>query len=193
MPMGILLFSPYAKLMYFNKEADLFMKRMHLPEEIPAFCRRIFDSSHSALPSLTSKEIVLRRKPEGSLNYWLFRLRVIQMPVKYLSVYISEESVIDRLNLDEVRNRYRLTRREVDVMRCMLRGLTIVHIAQDLGLKEQTVKEYLSNIYMKLGVKNKFETMSLILGSGEFYYNVSDSSSSSYLEKMKLLDSDKAV
>jgi hypothetical protein len=94
MPMGILLFSPDAKIMYSNKEADLFMKRMHLPEEIPAFCWRIFDSWHSPRPFLPSKEIVLRRKPERSLNYWFFGLRVIQMPAKYLSVYMSEESVI---------------------------------------------------------------------------------------------------
>jgi DNA-binding CsgD family transcriptional regulator len=193
MPMGILLFSPDVEIMYSNKEANLFMKCMRLPEEIPSFCRRIFDSWYSPRPFLNSKEIVLRRKPQGSLNYWLFRLRVIEMPARYLSVYMNEESVIDRLNLDEVRNRYRLTRREVDVMRRMLRGMTIVHIAQDLALKEQTVKEYLSNIYIKLEVKSKFEAMSLILGSGEFYYDVIDSSSSIYLEQMKLFDVDKPV
>jgi hypothetical protein len=35
--------------------------------------------------------------------------------------------------------------------------------------------------------------MSLILGSGEFYYDVIDSSSSIYLEQMKLFDVDKPV
>ena len=193
MPMGVLIFSHDAKLIYSNKEAGLFMERMSLPEEIPSFCRRIFDAWHLPQPFLNSKEIVLRRKPDGSANYWLFRFRVIPMPVELVSVYMSEESVVDRLNLDEVRRRYRLTRREVDVMRRMLRGLTIAHIARDLALKEQTVKEYLSNLYMKLEVRNKFGAMSLVLGSGEFYYNVTDSTDATYLERMKLSEGDEPV
>lgn len=186
MPTGMLLFSPDAEIIYFNNEADLFMQRMSLPEEVPSFCRLMFDPWRRSKPFLNGKEIILRKKPEGSLNYWLFRFRAFHVPLDFVGVYLTEESVTDRLNLDEVRRHYRLTRREVDVVRCMLRGLAIANIAQAMGLKEQTVREYLSNIYLKLEVSNKCEATSLILGSSEFYYSTNDQSTSSSVDQTSL-------
>ena len=49
----------------------------------------------------------------------------------------------------------RLTARERQVARAVARGHSNREIARGLGVKEQTVKNHLSAIYAKLGVRNR--------------------------------------
>ena len=70
--------------------------------------------------------------------------------------------------LVEISGRFRLTQRETDVLRHMLKGLKNASIADRLKIAEQTVKDHLSKIYRKIGVENKFELMhSLVKTSNE--------------------------
>jgi diguanylate cyclase (GGDEF)-like protein len=63
--------------------------------------------------------------------------------------------------------RFGLTRREADVLKRLLDGLKNAEIAVNMAIAEQTVKDHLSRIYKKMGVKNRFELMrSLIKASG---------------------------
>jgi DNA-binding NarL/FixJ family response regulator len=48
-----------------------------------------------------------------------------------------------------------LTRREVEVLRHVAKGMTNGQIAQALWVTEETVKFHLSNIYRKIGVNNR--------------------------------------
>ena len=48
-----------------------------------------------------------------------------------------------------------LSPRELDIARLLIDGLTNEQIAQELSLSINTIKKYLSNMYTKLGVKNR--------------------------------------
>jgi diguanylate cyclase (GGDEF)-like protein len=61
--------------------------------------------------------------------------------------------------LRDMKARFRLTRRETDTLRILLEGLKNAAIAEKLMISEQTVKDHLSRIYKKIGVKNRFELM----------------------------------
>ena len=50
-----------------------------------------------------------------------------------------------------------LSKREEDVVRCVAEGLTNREIAKELGLRENTVKNYLFRIFDKLGISNRVE------------------------------------
>ena len=52
---------------------------------------------------------------------------------------------------------HRMTRREADVARLAVDGLSNREIARELGLAEHTVKNYLFKIFDKLGVSNRVE------------------------------------
>jgi len=52
-----------------------------------------------------------------------------------------------------------LSRREVEVVRCVAEGLSNREIAQRLGLTEHTVKNYLFRIFDKLGVSKRVEVV----------------------------------
>ncbi len=52
-----------------------------------------------------------------------------------------------------------LSRREIEVVRCVAEGLSNREIAQRLGLTEHTVKSYLFRIFDKLGVSKRVEVV----------------------------------
>jgi two-component system, NarL family, nitrate/nitrite response regulator NarL len=64
-----------------------------------------------------------------------------------------------------------LSKREEDVVRCAVEGLTNREIAHELGISENTVKNYLFRIFDKLGISNRVELIlyavsNLVNGNG---------------------------
>ncbi len=62
-----------------------------------------------------------------------------------------------------------LSKRELEVVRCLADGLTNREIATRLGLSQHTIKNYLFRVFDKLGVSSRLELLSLTLtqpGSG---------------------------
>jgi DNA-binding NarL/FixJ family response regulator len=63
-----------------------------------------------------------------------------------------------------------LSKREMDVVRCLAEGLTNREIAERLGLSQHTIKNYLFRVFDKLGVSNRLELLFLTLnqpGAGQ--------------------------
>ncbi len=52
-----------------------------------------------------------------------------------------------------------LTKREIDIMNHLSKGLLYKEIAKDMGISIQTVKNHLKNIYPKLHVNNRSEAI----------------------------------
>ena len=55
-----------------------------------------------------------------------------------------------------------LTRRERDVLELMVQSLDNTQIARTLSLAEQTVRNYISTIYSKLGVEHRMDVLKII-------------------------------
>src|SRR6185295_564116 len=55
------------------------------------------------------------------------------------------------------RERFRLTRREVEITSAVVSGLSNREIASKLSLSEDTVKHHLTNIFDKMGASNRLE------------------------------------
>lgn len=67
-----------------------------------------------------------------------------------LAKYINEKKSKKHVELfDE------LSKREIDIAKMMIKGLNNKEISSDLFLTEGTVKNYISSIYSKLGVKDR--------------------------------------
>jgi len=56
-----------------------------------------------------------------------------------------------------------LSKREIDVVRCVTEGLTNREIADRLGLSQHTIKNHLFRIFDKLGVSNRIELLFVTL------------------------------
>ncbi len=81
-----------------------------------------------------------------------------QMSLIIQALFSSQEfSAVNALGIDE------LSKRELEVVDFVARGLTNRKIAERLGLSQHTVKNYLFRIFEKLGVSSRFELVSFIL------------------------------
>jgi len=56
-----------------------------------------------------------------------------------------------------------LSKRELEVVRCLAEGLTNRDIARRLGLSEHTIKNYLFRVFDKLGVSSRLELLFMTL------------------------------
>ena len=59
--------------------------------------------------------------------------------------------------------RYKLTPREETIGRAILAAKTNKDIAGELGISEQSVKNRLSQLYRKVGVRNRLELMRALI------------------------------
>ena len=66
-------------------------------------------------------------------------------------------------NVTLLQGEYALSAREVEVLRLLNMGLSRTEIAEELSISINTVKNHLSNIYVKMGVRNKSEALELIV------------------------------
>lgn len=166
---GVIVFDKNMGIMFCNKQAELFFKCHKPPDEITIICRRIFDAIRAfKLKEIFPGEIYFYKKLERSLSNWTFRFHICEEPDPFVCVFITEEPLSNKIDLNKVRSKFRLTRRETDVLKRVLNGFKNIEIADELELSEQTVKDYLSNIYMKSGCEHRFALLSFLLNSPEF-------------------------
>jgi len=158
LPVGVVIFNRKIDMVYNNKQASLFLSRFEIPEEIPSVSRRIFDAlDRDKFQELFPGEIIVTKKFEGSPSNWLFRFAIPLKSQPIIVLFIIEDKISNKLNVNEIRQQYKLTRREGDIVRRVLDGLKNSEISKDLEIVEQTVKDHLSNIYMKIGVQDRFD------------------------------------
>ena len=166
LPVGVVILNRKMDIVYNNKQASLFLSRYKIPEEIPSVSRRIFDAlDRDKFQELFPGEIIVTKKFEGSPSNWLFRFAIPLKSQPIIVLFIIEDKISNKLNVNEIRQQYRLTRREADIIRRVLDGLKNIEISKDLEIVEQTVKDHLSNIYMKIGVENRFDLIRSLLST----------------------------
>jgi DNA-binding NarL/FixJ family response regulator len=71
-------------------------------------------------------------------------------------VYLPEQ-IVDAL--EEAPQRPLLTPRQMQVLKCLSRGLPTKLIARELSLSENTVKEYIALVFQALGARNRTEAV----------------------------------
>ena len=163
-PVGLIIFNRKMDIIDRNKKASMFLSRFELPEEIRTVTKRLFDASERGkLSELFPGEIYITRKLDGSASNWVFRLYIQEKTNPLVYLLIFEETVSNKLDMNGIRQQFKLTRRESDILRRVLDGLTNSEIAIDIDISEQTVKDHLSNIYIKTGAKNRFTLLRLIM------------------------------
>jgi PAS domain S-box-containing protein len=82
---------------------------------------------------------------------------------KDLSGFLIISSEIREIK--QFRNYFKITNREMEIIKFLISGLTYKLIAERLHITEKTVESHITNIYNKLGINNKIE---LIKVTGDF-------------------------
>lgn len=163
-PVGAVVLDSALKTVYKNSKAEKFLKRFEPPGEIDTISRRIFSTLRSGqFHELFPGEIFVTKKYDDSPSTWIFRFFVCEQPDPFVCIFIIEETISNTLDLNKIRQQFRLTRRETDVLRRLLDGMKNVEISEELKIAEQTVKDHLSKIYMKTGTENRFALLNELI------------------------------
>jgi DNA-binding CsgD family transcriptional regulator len=156
------LFDVSMAIVYKNGKARKFLDRHALPEEIPALARKIFVAiTRGKAAEMFPGQICFRKEIGG--RHWLFRVAFREGEQPLVGIFFTDETVSSRFDLNILRQQYHLTRRESDVLRHLLDGQTNQEIAQTLAITEQTVKDYLSSIYAKIGAPDRFALLRFLI------------------------------
>jgi DNA-binding CsgD family transcriptional regulator len=159
-PVGLIIFNRKMDMIDHNKKARIFLNSFELPEEIITVTKRLFEAvARGKLSELFPGEICITKKLDGSTSNWLFRIYIQEKTDPLVYVLIFEETISNKLNMNGIRQEFKLTRRETDILRRVLDGYKNMDIATELEISEQTVKDHLSNLYSKTGTENRMALM----------------------------------
>jgi len=85
-------------------------------------------------------------------------------------ISFTDATVSSRCDLNLLRGQQHLTRRETDVLRHLLDGSNNQEIVEELAIAVQTVKDYLSDIYRKFDVPDRFALLRLLVCASRQLY-----------------------
>lgn len=102
-----------------------------------------------------------------TIFYWLV-INVANMVLLYKrdfsESYLEDAPVVMDLSeaLDLVKQKYDLTKREIEILKEIYEGKTNTQIAEELFISESTVKAHIYNTFRKMNVKNRVEAVCIV-------------------------------
>ncbi len=85
-----------------------------------------------------------------------------EVPSLRFVIYLLDFLEICKGREEILREKYQLTKREIDIVRCVCQGLTNDEIGEHLYISRFTVETHLKNIFDKTGVKHRAGFASLL-------------------------------
>ncbi|HEY5998770.1 MAG TPA: LuxR family transcriptional regulator [bacterium] len=165
-PLGVLVFRADLRVAYCNARAARFLEHHALPAEVQVICRNMFRAlADGSFAERFPGQVCLSREIGQAARRWMFRFTHRPGPPPLVCVYLFEITASSQIDLNVARQDYRLTRREADLVQHVLDGEKNQDIAAELGISEQTVKDHLSSVYEKVGVKNRVALVRLLMTS----------------------------
>lgn len=157
MPLGAMVFDEKMRVVYHNSTADKFLKRYAIVPELTAAVRKIFRERQAADKNTLSKDISFRKAAKGIPVNLSIRYLYSEEPYPRISVFIGAKPCNGQLNVEVLISRYKLTKKEAEIFRYLVRGLRNTDIARELHMQAHTVRDHLRSIYTKCRVRNKLE------------------------------------
>jgi len=154
--------------------SDIRMKGMTGLEAGEIIIKKYPDAKVLYLTTFNDDEYIIKALNQGAKGYIIKQdyesiIPALKAVYEGQNVYGSE--VIDKMHtmlsfgkddaynkenrLNEVIRRYNITQQELEVIRCVAKGMSNKEIAGELYLSEGTVRNYLSNILQKLDIRDR--------------------------------------
>lgn len=179
---GILLIDESMRLVYINQKAkelcqklsghsDRFGDRRYIhPDLMEAFCKMIQANGYRA----GGTELMRRQQTivgNNGIQISAYAKFIRNGPANdggiYYMIYVSELKNDLVVQGSDLRKTFQLSKREMDVMGHLFKGLKNSEIASALYVSEITVKKHIQKIYAKVGVKNRTSLMNKVMATHE--------------------------
>lgn len=161
---GILIFNMDCKLLYVNNEAlDVVPDPQNIPADIINLCNHI--KSNIAPSGLTIDHYaVLKNNSDQMYSVKAFLIgghnnNKYPTHIMVLIEKITEKRAID---FERARTTFKLTKREVELLRLICNGHTNREISEKLFISEYTVKDHIKKIMQKMNANSRNEIMAFL-------------------------------
>jgi DNA-binding NarL/FixJ family response regulator len=139
-------------LLDLQMESNALLQISALAEKVPIIVVTASEHPGEALSAIRSgaRAVVFKRCAIDTLIEAINSVAAGQMwipPELQMAAVVGAETACDTP----------LTRREIEITRCVARGLRNAEIGRELCISEQTVKTHLNNIFQKLHVRDRVE------------------------------------
>jgi NarL family two-component system response regulator LiaR len=119
-----------------------------------------------ALTSFTAPELVQQALAAGAVGYVLKNVRAAELADAIRAAYNRQrvlapeatEALVQAMQMEGYEEA-NLSDREIDVLRLVAESLTNIEISTRLWIAESTVRYHVSNIFSKLGARNRAEAV----------------------------------
>jgi DNA-binding CsgD family transcriptional regulator len=154
-------------VIYSNKKAAAFLLKHGLPEEITSVGARMFEAyAAKRYEKSFPGEIHMRKRLDGVSNDWIFKLDLFVGQEPCLLVTFRQQRISGESDLAAIGEQFRLSERQKEVLVGVLQSMSNMEISEKLGISEQRVKDHLSNVYMKTGLKRRHDLLIYLAGRG---------------------------
>lgn len=106
-----------------------------------------------------------------------------------MSITVNEQNVLSEKKVPQLsstellnarqwaylKERYRMTKRELQIAKLICRGMSNEEVAQSLGIRHGTIKTHIRNLYRKLWVHNKISMLLKFIEDAGVLYDNSNS------------------
>lgn len=156
--------SAYDNIFVFLTDNSLNIKRFLIGGETPIFKNLSFLLTDYEMKEIKSGIKKFRKlKIDNSIYYFLCQeIENFLLWIMLKEDYFNFEEEPDEIEIEMLSMRYKLTEKEKQILKMLIKGLPNKEIAEKLFISENTVKNYTNKIYNKLEVKNRKELLSKI-------------------------------
>lgn len=165
---GICIFDSNFKVEDTNINAGGFIKNEYTGElyrSLVTLCKSLSEKIRkNGISEISENNKVKSRISIGRENYFAEILCKECKPkeYKFIATVYDFNRVFDAL-ISEVKDRFNLTEREFEILKCAIRGMSNSEVSRELFISVPTVKKHLTNIYQKIGVEGKHQVISVIM------------------------------
>lgn len=157
---GILIFDLSGTLMFSNKEASEIISSLpDLCEAVWTFCSQV-STRHDSLQDPCREDGPLATVYRSD-RFPPFAIRVFPLAEAGKSdtghLMVLLEKIVEKrtVNLEKAKAKFNLSKRELEVLVLISRGLTCKETSERLFISEQTAKDHVRNIMRKMGVNTR--------------------------------------
>ncbi len=162
---GVMLFDENLKVIFVNQRAEQLAG--YKPDTVNTLNDNLIDNLHyGELISnfLTNFEHDISTK-------MIYKTRINERPfdLQFKKIYDKGSDLLGILciakeivGFEYLARRFNLTKREEQIILNVISGIRHIEIAEKLNIAERTVKAHITNIYTKIGVKNKIELYNML-------------------------------
>lgn len=141
------------RLIYSNPRATRLIHRLRTKYQIELLVMLVDHLAQSGERPQTAATLTLTGDDNEP-----FVVHLMELPGRLRDVAVSIREIGSDMSV--FKNRYRLSKREIQVIELVLRGYTNGHIANTLGITPATTKKHLSRVFAKVGVDSRAQLAS---------------------------------